>query len=191
MPQPRRSALPTRVLANPLVAAARFVPGIAQHHRVVTELSNDAADAALFLSDQLDAVDMERLSVTDGRIDIDQVEAVQRPLRAIQLRIEALQRAVDDLDSPWLISPVGDRVDDLAEELATQRQRSGDALRLATAAPALLGDDESRTYFIGFTTPAEARGGGGFMGNWAEVTVTDGQIEMTDFGRADRPQPRR
>ena len=172
-------------LANPLVAAARFVPGVAQHHRVVTELSSEAADAARFLSIELDAVDLDRLSVTDGRIDIDQVSALQSPLLAIQLRIEALRRTVDDLASPWLISPVGDRVDELADELAAQRQRSDDALSVAIAAPALLGGDEPRTYFIGFTTPAEARGSGGFMGNWAEITVTDGQIEMTKFGRAD------
>ena len=49
----------------------------------------------------------------------------------------------------------------------------------------MLGGDEPRTYFVGFTTPAEARGSGGFMGNWAEITVTDGRFEMTAFGRAD------
>ncbi len=172
-------------LSNPLVATARFVPGLAQHHRTATELSSEAADAARFLSSELGAVDLDRLSVTDGRIDVEQVRALQSPLLAIELRIEALQQTVDDLDSPWLIGPVGDRVDDLAAQLAAQHQRSDDALRVAIAAPALLGADEPRTYFIGFTTPAEARGSGGFMGNWAEMTVTNGQIDMTGFGRAD------
>jgi hypothetical protein len=172
-------------LDNPLVGAARLVPGLAQHHRTATELGSEAADAARFLSEELDALDLDALSVVDGRIDLDQVRAIQTPLRAIQQRIEALQASVADLDSPWLIGPVADRVDELAGELAAQHQRSDDALRVATAAPALLGEDEARTYFIGFTTPAEARGSGGFMGNWVEMTVTDGQIEMTRFGRAD------
>ena len=76
-------------------------------------------------------------------------------------------------------------VKDVAHDLAEQRARSRDALTVALAAPALLGGDEPRTYFIGFTTPVEARGIGGFMGNWAEVTITDGHIELTDFGRSD------
>ncbi len=172
-------------LANPLVSAARFVPGLAQHHRVATELASEAADAARFLSTELDAVDLERLSVTDGRIDIAQVRELQKPLRAIRHRIQDLQTRVADIDSPWLIPQVDDRVDDLAVELAEQRRRSEDALTVALAAPRLLGGDGARTYYIGFTTPAEARGSGGFMGNWAEVTVTDGQIEMTRFGRAE------
>ncbi len=172
-------------LANPLVAAARFVPGLAQHHRVVTELSSEAADAARFLSIQLDAVDLDRLSVTDGRIDIAQVRALQTPLSNIQQRVETLQARVAEIDSPWLLSPVDDRIDDLAIELAAQHRRSEDALTVALAAPRLLGGDGTRTYYIGFTTPSEARGSGGFMGNWAEMTVTDGQIEMTKFGRSD------
>ena len=36
---------------------------------------------------------------------------------------------------------------------------------------------------MAFTTPAEARGLGGFMGNYAELTATDGQLGLTDFGR--------
>ncbi len=172
-------------LTNPLVATARFVPGLAQHHRTATELGREAADAARFLSEELDAIDLDALSVTDGRIDLDQLRAIQTPLRAIQLRIQSLQATVAELDSPWLVPPVADRVDELADDLAAQRQRSEDALSVAIAAPALLGGDEPRTYFIGFTTPAEARGSGGFMGNWAEMTVTNGQIEMTQFGRAD------
>jgi len=172
-------------LANPLAAVAQFVPGLAQHHRVATELSREAADTSRFLSSELDAVDLDELTVTNGRIDIAQVRSLQEPLTAIQQRIASLQIKVADIDSPWLIAPVEDRIDELAIDLAAQRQRSDDALTVALAAPGLLGGDEPRTYYIGFTTPAEARGSGGFMGNWAEMTVTDGQIEMTRFGRAD------
>jgi len=172
-------------LSNPLAAAARFVPGLAQHHRVATELSSEAADATRFLSSELDAVDLDDLTVTKGRIDIAQVRSLQAPLTAIQQRIASLQTKVADIDSPWLIAPVEDRIDDLAIDLAEQRQRSDDALTVALAAPGLLGGDGTRIYYIGFTTPAEARGSGGFLGNWAEMTVTDGQIEMTRFGRSD------
>jgi hypothetical protein len=58
-------------------------------------------------------------------------------------------------------------------------QRALDALDVA---PAVLGAEGERVYFVMFTTPAEARGQGGFMGNYAEITIDQGRIEMTEFG---------
>lgn len=169
----------------PLTAPARYVPGLAQHHRVATELTDDAADAARFIALELERIDLDGLSTSEGRIDIDRVRALQSPLLAIEQRIGALQLSLAELDDPWLAPPVADRLDRLAADVAEQHRRSDDALTAAIAAPALLGGDGPRTYFVGFTTPSEARGSGGFMGNWAEVTVIDGHIEMTRFGRAD------
>ncbi len=174
-----------RRLDTSFTALARYIPGVAQHHRAATELTSSAAASSRLLSDELARIDLGALSVSGGRIDVDEVRALQAPLRAIEAQIETLQATVADLDSHWLAPPVADRLDALATELAEQRQRSSDALTVAIAAPGLLGGEEPRTYFIGFTTPAEARGIGGFMGNWAEITVADGQIAVTRFGRTD------
>ena len=47
----------------------------------------------------------------------------------------------------------------------------------------MLGANGKRVYFIAFTTPAEAHGLGGYMGNWAEITMDQGHISVTGFGR--------
>ncbi len=47
----------------------------------------------------------------------------------------------------------------------------------------MLGANGKRVYFIAFTTPAEARGLGGLMDNWAEVTIDQGHFSVTGFGR--------
>jgi hypothetical protein len=47
----------------------------------------------------------------------------------------------------------------------------------------MLGGSGPRHYFVAFTTPAEARGLGGFMGNWAEITLDNGAITLSRFGR--------
>jgi hypothetical protein len=57
-------------------------------------------------------------------------------------------------------------------------------------APGLLGQGGTRQYFVAFTTPAEARGLGGFMGNWAVLTATDGNLELTRDGRVADLLPR-
>ena len=174
-----------QLVDSPLTSVARFVPGVAQHHRAATELAHGATASSRLLARELDRVDLEALSVSSGRIDLAQVRALQGPLRSIQLQVESLQRTVGAADSPWLLPPIADRLDAFSTELAEQRRRSVDALAVATTAPGLLGGDEPRTYFVGFTTPAEARGVGGFMGNWAEISVDDGRIAVTRFGRAD------
>ncbi len=174
-----------RRIDSPITAIARWVPGVSQHHRVATELTANGAEASRVLAAQLQQIDLDALGVTGGRIDLDRVGALQTPLREIGVQIEALQQTVAAVDSPWLLPPVAARLDELTSELTDQHQRSEDALDVVVTAPGLLGANEPRTYFVGFTTPSEARGIGGFMGNWAEVTVTDGQIAVTRFGRAD------
>ncbi len=172
-------------LSNPAAQIARFVPIVAQHRRAATGLSAEAAAASSAIAEQLERVDLDGLTIVDGRIDLDKVRAVQAPLLAIQTRIVELDESIGDARSPWLVAPVTERIDDLAVDVADQRQRSNDALSVAVAAPALLGGDGPRVYFLAFTTPAEARGLGGFMGNWAEITVDDGAIALTRFGRAE------
>ena len=85
--------------------------------------------------------------------------------------------------SPWLVAPVGDRVDQLADdvdELVEQTDRAVTAVQLA---PSMLGRDGPRTYFVAFTTPAEARGLGGYMGTWAELRADDGRLTVVRTGQ--------
>ncbi|MGA7757511.1 MAG: DUF4012 domain-containing protein, partial [Ilumatobacteraceae bacterium] len=67
--------------------------------------------------------------------------------------------------------------------LDDNEERVDNAVKAVRLAPQLLGADGPRRYFVAFTTPAEARGMGGFMGNWAVLTATDGRIRLSDFGR--------
>lgn len=172
-------------LSNPVGQLARLVPVVAQHRRAAVELSSTAARASATIAEQLELVDLDSLTVVDGRIDVAQVRALQAPLLAIQTEIEALETSITETRSPWLAAPIAERIDDLAADMSAQRERSDDALAVASAAPALLGGDEPRVYFIAFTTPSEVRGLGGFMGNWAEMTVDEGEITLTRFGRTD------
>ena len=87
--------------------------------------------------------------------------------------------------SPWLVAPVAGRLDQVAAEvdqLVGQTDRAVTAVRLA---PSMLGSDGPRTYFVAFTTPAEARGLGGFMGTWAELRADGGRLEVARTGQTN------
>ena len=57
------------------------------------------------------------------------------------------------------------------------------AVMASKDAPALLGADGVRHYFVAFMTPAETRGLGGFIGAHGELTVDNGSIHFTTSGR--------
>ena len=81
------------------------------------------------------------------------------------------------------MNPVRTRLATLSGEIDDQ-QVEGDRATLAVQrVPEMLGATRKRVYFIAFTTPSESRGLGGFMGNWAEVTIDKGHISVTNFGR--------
>ena len=129
-------------------------------------------------------VDPEQLRLVGGRFDLDAVRLIEQPFVAVQSVVADLGPRVDRADSPWLVSSVGSRLDDLDAELADVAPDVDDAVDAIRLAPgSLLGADGQRRYFVAFTTPAEARGLGGFMGNWAVLTAVDGRIRLSEFGR--------
>jgi hypothetical protein len=78
---------------------------------------------------------------------------------------------------------LSERLDDLDDDLDEYRPQLANATQAIERVPGLLGSDGPRRYFVAFTTPAETRGLGGFMGNWIELTADDGRIRVSDSGR--------
>ena len=139
------------------------------------------ADAASALRQ----VDPNSVRLVNGRIDLAAVAALEAPFVELNRAIDRLSNVADGVASPWLVAPVGREVKSLQADLHKNQLRARNALHAVQVAPAMLGDSGLRRYFIAFTTPAESRGLGGFMGSWAEVTVDHGKIEMTRYGRSE------
>ena len=172
-------------LSSPLAGVAAAVPVVAQHRDVSLTVSSEASDVTALLTNLLDGLGPEALTVTDAQIDLDSLDAFTDALEQIQVSLDGLDAEVTRVSSPWLLSPVTVRLDDLSSEISEQRVRAANAIDVMTKLPDMLGAHGERVYLVMFTTPAEARGLGGFTGNWAEITADDGRIAMTDFGRSD------
>ena len=170
-------------LDAPWAQPARLVPVVAQHRNVGSRLSSSVAEAARTIEEQLSRVDLDALRIVDGRIDVAAVRALEEPMGELQTALDALDADLRAVDSGWLVPPVRDELIEVAGEIDDHQALGETASEALEIAPAMLGADGLRVYFVMFTTPAEARGQGGFMGNWAELTVTDGRIEMSRFGR--------
>lgn len=170
-------------LSAPWARPGVLVPGLAQNLTAAQRLASSAADTSAGVSTALAVVDPEQLRLVNGRFDLDALRLIQAPFRDVQTSIRELETAIDETASPWLVAPLQTRLDDLDAELAGNGDRLDNAVLAVDLAPQLLGADGPRRYFVAFTTPAEARGHGGFMGNWAELSVVDGRLSITGFGR--------
>lgn len=170
-------------LDRPWALPARLVPVMAQNVDTVSDLADAAGDSSSQLGSSLAQIDPDMLRLTAGRIDIAAIEAIAGPLGDVQASLASLDATVADADSPWLIDPVQSRIARLGNDIDDNEQQLANAVTAAELAPAMLGRDGARRYLFIFTTPAEARGLGGFMGNFAEVSAVDGQISVERFGR--------
>jgi hypothetical protein len=170
-------------LGGMLALPSRLVPVVAQNARAGADLSAAASAGLAEAADALRAIDPASLTVVSGRIDLDAVAAVEEPLLRVREVLEDLQGASDDVSSPWLLAPVQDELADLDERLGSNRPRLDNAIDAVRLAPQMLGADGLRRYLVIFTTPVELRGLAGFIGNYAEITVDDGRVEVSEFGR--------
>lgn len=172
-------------LGGSLAVPGRLVPVLAQNVRASGELSAAAADATAEAAAALRQIDPATLRMRGGRLDLDAVGAVQAPLERVDDALAALSAIADDVDSPWLVGPVRDELDELEQDVAKNEPRLQNAIDAVRLAPQLLGQGETRRYLVLFTTPAETRGLGGFVGNVAVLEVTDGALRVDRFERAE------
>jgi hypothetical protein len=167
---------------GPLAQPSRIVPGVAQNRAVAADLANRSAAAARAAGAALDSVDLDRLQVVDGKIDVLAMGDLEAPLAELEATVLDLREVLTEVDEPWLVGPLESRLEsvrDDADQAAVQAVGSHAAARVG---PAMLGADGPRRYLIAFTNPAEARGLSGLMGEWNEMTVSGGRIELTGSG---------
>ena len=91
-----------------------------------------------------------------------------------------------DIDSPWLVGLLATKLDTLDAKVARGRVTPETARLAVEVVPKLLGGDGDRRYFVAFQTPAELRGDGGLIGNFAEITYHNGDISL-DAQRSATP----
>ncbi|MFZ4812262.1 MAG: DUF4012 domain-containing protein [Ilumatobacteraceae bacterium] len=172
-----------RSIAQPWAQAARVVPVVAQYRSAADELVHSTAVASRSVASALEQVDPDALRVRNGTIDVAAVDRLRAPLESMMVALNSLAASANAVDNPWLASALTDRLDQLTTEIDDKLPKGDRLVQAVSEMPNMLGAQGKRHYFIGFTTPSEVRGLGGFMGNWAEVTLDKGKIEVTKFGR--------
>lgn len=169
-------------LTAPWALPARLVPVLGQQAAAVQIISDEGATLASTASAAATDADIDELRFQDGAIDLDLVASFEQPLRDAEAALQGAANAVDGVQSPWLVSPLASRVDKFDQEVGEALPDAQIAIQGVELAPALLGGEGTRHYFLAFLTPSENRSLGGFMGSFGELTATDGDLELTRSG---------
>jgi len=173
---------------------AYAVPFVAQQARAVHTMAASGAELTADALAALEEVDLEALSPRDGVVDLEAIAAATGPLQDAERTLRHTEGRLAAVGSPWLVGPLADRYAELSGEVTRASATAEVVAEGVRLAPRLLGGEGRRRYLLAVQTPAEARGGGGFMGNWGEITAVDGRIELVQFGRITelndaRPDP--
>jgi len=166
------------------VQPARAVPVLSQHLAALQAATTSGATVTARASASADVVDLDALRYTDGRIDVFRLRAAAPDLVATSEAVDIAVADLDEVRSPWLASPLVEQVEELRSELVAVAPDAEVAALAAQQLPTLLGADGPRRYLLLFTTPAEARGAGGFVGSWAVLQAQDGGLDLVADGRA-------
>jgi hypothetical protein len=166
---------------SPLTLPALAVPVLGPNVHAARELAAIGTDLAHAGGTLTGSIDPEKLRIVDGRVPLEEVALVAPKLDDAARLLTKSRERLRDIDSGFLLAQVSDGIDKIERELT---QTAKDAVRAAAAAelaPAILGQDRPRTYFVAIQNPAELRGTGGLIGNWGILTANNGEMTLSEI----------
>ena len=162
----------------------RLVPVVAQHVSALQQAARTGSDLALTGAETVAASRLPALRLHDGRMDLAGLRALRDPVATAVAGIDRAHRTlVAAGDTPWLVAPLADRLHREIARLDQSGREAATVLAVTERLPALLGGDGHRRYFLAIQSPAEARGSGGIVGSYGEVSADRGALVVGNFGR--------
>ena len=124
---------------------ARAVPVVGQHWRVLRAAAVSGDELAGAGQRALSAPALSDVHVTDGRVPLEQLAAIEPPVADLAARANAARERLDDARSAWLVPPLAEKLDTqlvrmrdiekstrLANRVLPMMPRLEEAIRMAT-----------------------------------------------------------
>jgi hypothetical protein len=162
---------------------ARVVPVVGQHVRAVQVAASEGVGLSVTAADTARSVDLDAIRLVDGAVDLEEIEALAPALDRAHTALVRAHRRIGETRGAWLVEPVDDRLDELVQELSAAIPAADTASLAAREVPEMLGSVEPVHWLVALTTPAEARGLGGLVGNWLLVRADGGAVSIAASGR--------
>jgi len=164
-------------------APARLVPIVGQHVRAVQVATSEGVSLTGTAAETTRAVSIDDIRIEGAAVDLDLLDTLAPVLDRAENALVRAEARLSDAQSPWLVGPVADRLDQLTTELEHAIPTAETATLAVRALPQMLGRDGPVHWLVLTVTPAEARGLGGLVGNFLVVEADQGRVEIVAAGR--------
>lgn len=171
-----------QLLGSWWTAPAALVPVVSQHRQVVDRTAATAHGLASDAAGTVAEADYDRLQYRHGTLDLTQVSALTAPLTSLRRALSDAHGQLAGLRTSWVVPQLTSRIHRFQDEIDKALPQTDLAIEGVKVAPGLLGGSGPRHYFVAFTTPAEQRGLGGFVGSYAEILADQGHLTMVRSG---------
>jgi len=170
-------------LNGPWLLPGRAVPLLGQHLKLAQGGVRHAAELTATANVLLADVDTDDI-VDGGRVNTELLGTLAPATSQLATATADAHASFTDARASVLVPPLGGLMDTALGRLA-DATRATEALATGVdLGHELLGSSTGSTIVVMFSTPAEARGSGGFIGNWAEFRAVDGRVELVEQYRS-------
>ena len=170
-------------LNGPWLLPARAVPFLGQHVKLAQAGVRHAAELTATADVLLADVDTDAI-VDAGRVNTELLGTLAPASSQLAAATAEAHTSLSDARASVLVPPLGRLVDNALERLGDGAAATEALATGVDLGHELLGSPTGSTIVVMFSTPAEARGSGGFVGNWAEFRATDGRVELVEQYRS-------
>lgn len=143
---------------------------------IVSGLTRDVLQPAVEAGS---AVAPDQLILDGARINLTALRNAAPVLETTAAAITDLDAQAQAVDSTY-VGPIDDARVQLQNQVSELSRLLNNTSTAANIAPAMLGADGPRSYFVGFQTNAEARGTGGLLGGFGVARAVDGAVSVAD-----------
>ncbi|MGH2652933.1 MAG: DUF4012 domain-containing protein [Actinomycetota bacterium] len=175
---------------NPLLRAAGYLPVLGRTPDAMMNMS----EAGVLVARSGQVVSAAMAELPEGTIALapERGAISLRPLRTLapafadarELVVQA-RAVMDGSPATGLLGPVDQAQGELVAELDRAERVVTAAAAMTRALPGYLGGGGVRRYFLAAQNPAELRGTGGFIGQYAIMTTRRGRVDLSDFRTID------
>ncbi|KAF0963812.1 DUF4012 domain-containing protein [Rhodococcus sp. T7] len=123
------------------------------------------------------------LIATGGKVNLQPLRDASPVLDETAAAARQLNIEAQDINEPSYLDAVINARTQLQVQTEDLSKLIGNTALAAKVAPAMLGADGPRNYFMAFQTNAEARGTGGLLGGFGVIRANDGVARVDTLGR--------
>lgn len=125
----------------------------------------------------------------NGKVNLAEVKKLTPDVERAAAAIESAGRRLDKIRPNSLVFPFNEMITEIQDPLDEARSASRATATAFDLLPAMMGENEKRTYLLLIQNPAELRSTGGLPGSVAILEAQGGQLAMTVQSSAAKIKP--